>query len=78
MQEFFETYDFILLMFLAAVLQFIVIGGLTLIPHETVQNLVKINITFYVLAFLLFAVLWFQVKDSFNLGMFRLSDQTKM
>lgn len=65
-------------MFLAAILQFVFISVMSLVPYEPIQGLIKINITFYVLIFLLLAVLCFQVKDSFNLGLFRLSDQTKM
>ena len=40
--------------------------------------MIKINITFYVLLFLLIAVLCCLVRDSFNLGVWKLSDQTKM
>ena len=77
-QEFFESYDFILLMFLASVTLFAVICCLTLVPNDSVQNLVKINITFYALLFLLLYVMFCSVKDTFNLGLTRFSDQTKM
>lgn len=77
-QEFFETYDFILMMFLASIIQFVVVASMALVPYEPIQGLIKINVTFYVLVFLLIAVLCCLVKDSFNLGFWKLSDQTKM
>ena len=73
-QEFFETLDFIILMFLASVLLFVTVAGLTMVEYEPLNKLLRINITFYVLLFLLLSIMSCLVRDSFNLGWFKLSN----
>lgn len=73
-QEFYETLDFIILMFLAAVLLFVTVAVLVLVEYEPVNKMMKINITFYVVLFLLAAILSSLVRDSFNLGWFKLAN----
>lgn len=77
-QEFFEIYDFSFLMFTAAVVQTTIMVGVLMIPYEPIQTVIKVNITFYLLAFQLIAAFFFLTKDTFNLGFFRITDEVKM
>jgi len=65
-------------MFTAAVVLFFTLFGVLMIPYKPLQDIIKINITFYLFLFLLIANFLFLVKDAFNLGWFKYADETKM
>ena len=55
--EFFETYDFIMLMFIICIFMFVVTSTLRVFPNDTVSDLIKTNLTFYILLLLLMLVI---------------------
>ena len=65
-------------MFTAAIVLFFTLFAVLMIPYKPLQDIIKINITFYLFLFLLIANFFFLVKDAFNLGWFTYSDETKM
>jgi hypothetical protein len=74
-QEFFEIYDFVFLMFLVTSSMFALVSLLRISPAG---DLIQTNLTFYVM--LLQLALWLTnlCKNSFNLGWFRYTDETKL
>ena len=74
-QEFFEVYDFVFLMFIVTTIMFVLVSILRVLP---VGSLIQTNLTFYVL--ILQLALWITnlSKNSFNLGWFRYTDETKL
>lgn len=74
-QDFFEVYDFVFLMFIVTSIMFLVISILRVLP---VGSFIQTNLTFYIL--LLQLVLWIMnlCKNSFNLGYFSYTDETKL
>ena len=77
-QEFFEMYDFILLMFVACILMFIIMSTLQVVPNEKLQSYLNSNLTYYI-ALLVFSIICQNLsKNTFNLGYFKFTDETKM
>ena len=74
-QDFFEVYDFVFLMFIVTSIMFLVISVLRVLP---VGSFIQTNLTFYILVLPL--VLWIMnlCKNSFNLGYFSYTDETKL
>ena len=77
-QEFYEMYDFIFLLCFVSMVMFTIITTLSIIPVEAINQLIQTNLTFYIMLGLVIAILCNLCKDSFNLGFFRYSNETKM
>lgn len=77
-QEFYEMYDFIFLLCFVSIVMFTIITTLSIIPVEAVNTLIQTNLTFYIMMGLVTAILCNLCKDSFNLGFFTYSNETKM
>ena len=77
-QDFFQTYDFILLMFITCVLLFVFTTSLQLVPNQTLQKLISNNLTFYIMALVQILIIQNLIKNTFNLGYLKFTDETKL
>ena len=77
-QEFFETYDFILIMFVTAVSLFVVTSVLQVVRIPALEGLLNNSLPFYVLLMILAFVVQNLLKNTFSLGYLKLTDEAKM
>ena len=52
-QEFFETYDFILILFLTVIFLFVITSSLQVMPIKALEQVINTNLTFYVIILLI-------------------------
>jgi hypothetical protein len=74
-QDFFEVYDFVFLMFIVTSIMFLVISILRVLP---VGSFIQTNLTFYILVLQLCLWIVNLCRNSFNLGYFSYTDETKL
>lgn len=77
-QEFFEVYDFVILMFLVSIIMFVLTTSLSVTPLSFIEPLNKTNLTFYIMLVVLSFIFQNLAKNTFNLGYFRYTAETKM
>lgn len=77
-QEFFEMYDFIFLMFTVVVILFAATSTIHVLPFEWATGLIETSLTYYMTLLVLVLVVRNLMKNTFNLGWFKYTDETKM
>ena len=77
-QEFFEMHDFIFLMFAVVVALFLITSTVHVLPFEFTTGLIQTSLTYYMTLLVLVLVVQNLMKNTFNLGWFRYTDETKM
>ena len=77
-QEFFEMHDFICLMFIVCVSLFLITSTLHVLPFAWCQGLIQTSLTYYMTLLVLVLIIQSLTKNTFNLGWFKYTDETKM
>jgi hypothetical protein len=77
-QEFFEMHDFICLMFVLCVVLFLITSTIHVLPFSWCQGLIQTSLTYYMTLLVLVLILQSLTKNTFNLGWFQYTDETKM
>jgi len=76
--EFFDTYHFISIMFIACIGMFAVTSTLQALQLEQLKNYLQSNQSFFIMLLLLVLIFSNLTKNTFNLGYFKYTQETKM
>ena len=71
-------YDFIFLMFTVVILLFAICSTIHVLPFEFTTGLIQTSLTYYMTLLVLALVIQSLMRNTFNLGWFRYTDETKM
>ena len=77
-QEFFDSYDYHSIMLVVSVSVFLITTTIGVMPYKEVSELVQTNLTFLMMGIVYVSMLQNLAKNTFNLGYFRFTDETKM
>ena len=77
-QEFFESYEFVLMLAIIVVAMFVINSCMLALPYEELSSLVEGQLVYYIMLLLLCLMVFHLCKYSFNLGVTKMTDETKM
>ena len=77
-QDFFQEVEFSVMIFVILLFMVLLTSILKIVPSEALNSLVESQLTQYIIYLQLGMVCFYLTKDSFNLGLFKITDETRL